>query len=120
MSSLVKEFGALGVGCVLDNVSDTESLRRQIKDIPFQGIKLDSSLVYEAPNSVDAVEKIQDCLSLARTVHIPIIAKGVESAAQITFLREHGCYGVQGYLCSRPLPATEMTNLLRNWRPPAL
>ncbi len=120
VSRLVKEFFTLGVACVLDNVVDTESLPRLIKNIPFQGIKLGSSLLGDVPVSSEAVQTIQDCLSIARAAHLPIVAKGVESAAQVTFLREHGCHHVQGYLCSRPLPADEMTTLLRNWRPTVL
>lgn len=120
VSRLVKEILSLGVSCVLDNVSDTESLPKLIKNIPFQGIKLASSLLRDVPDSSEAVKKIQHCFSFARTAHLPIIAKGVESAAQITFLREHGFHAVQGYLCSRPLPSDEMTTLLSNWRPPVM
>jgi len=120
VSRLVNEFVSLGVGCVLDNVSDTESLPRLIKNIPFQGLKLASSLLCDVPVSSEAVKKIQHCFFSARTAHLSIIAKGVESAAQVTFLREHGCHAVQGYLCSRPLPSDEMTALLSNWRPPVM
>jgi diguanylate cyclase (GGDEF)-like protein/PAS domain S-box-containing protein len=105
----------LGITCVLDDVADSDSLSSLLKRIPFRRLKLASSLVFDLPSSSPVVEIVQQCLTVARTAHLAIMAKGVESAAQVTFLREHGCHQLQGYLCSRPLPANEMTTLLRGW-----
>ncbi|MEC4681019.1 MAG: EAL domain-containing protein, partial [Nitrospirota bacterium] len=96
-------------------VSDGHSLSGQVERIPFRRIKLASSLVCDLPGASDAVETVQQCFAIARKADLPMSAKGVESAAQVTVLREHGCHHVQGYLCSRPLPADEMTTLLRGW-----
>lgn len=115
----VKELIGLGVHTVLDVVSDPESLAGLTERISFQRMKIASSLMGDVPTSSDAVEKVRQCLTIAKAAHLPIIAKGVESVAQVTFLHKHGCHDVQGFLCSRPLPADEMTTLLRNWRPPA-
>ncbi|WP_300341381.1 EAL domain-containing protein [Accumulibacter sp.] len=50
--------------------------------------------------------------SIARTVGLSVIAKGVEIAAQRGFLREAGCEEIQGYYFSRPLPADQFSELL--------
>lgn len=115
VSLLVHELTTWGITCVLDDVSDGHSLSGQVERIPFRRIKLASSLVFDLPGASDAVETVQQCFAIARKADLPMSAKGVESAAQVTFLREHGCHHVQGYLCSRPLPADEMTTLLRGW-----
>ncbi len=116
----VKELIGLGVHIVLDDVSDPESLVGLTDEISFQRMKIASSLMGDVPTSSDAVEKVRQCLTIAKAAHVPIIAKGVESAEQVIFLHEHGCHDIQGYLCSRPLPADEMTTLLRGWCPTVL
>ncbi|MDT7040981.1 EAL domain-containing protein [Candidatus Nitronereus thalassa] len=115
VSRLVEKAADLGIACVLDDVEDSESLSRLLKRVPFRRLKLASSLVFDLPSSSHAVDGVQQCLGVARAAHLDITAKGVESAGQVTFLREHGCHHLQGYLCSRPLPANEMTTLLRGW-----
>jgi diguanylate cyclase (GGDEF)-like protein/PAS domain S-box-containing protein len=115
VSLLVQELVTCGITCVLDDVSDGDSLSGQVECIPFRRLKLASSLVCELPGALDVVKTVQQCFAVARKADLPMSAKGVESVAQVTFLREHGCHHVQGYLCSRPLPADEMTMLLRGW-----
>ena len=111
----VQKVTSWGMTCILDDVSESDSLATTLDRIPFHRIKLASSLVENIPHLSEAVEEVERCMLFARTAGLPIIANGVESADQITFLREHGCHQVQGYLCSRPLPADEMTELLRGW-----
>lgn len=115
VSRFVHKMAALGVTCVLDEVSDGDSLSGLLEQIPFRCIKLASSLVFDLPGAADAKERIQYCIDVARQANLYIIAKGVESPAQVTWLRQQGCHHVQGYLCSRPLPVDEMTTLLRGW-----
>jgi len=115
VSLFVQELATRGVICVLDDVSDCDSLSGQVKRIPFGRINLASSLVSDIPGDSDAINILQQCFAIARRAGLPLNAKGVESAAQVAFLREHGCHHVQGYLCSRPLPADEMSMLLRGW-----
>jgi diguanylate cyclase (GGDEF)-like protein/PAS domain S-box-containing protein len=115
-SLFVQELTALGITCVLDDVSDSESLSNIVERIPFQRIKLASSLVCDVLGSSDMVDPIQRCFAVAKKADLPTIAKGVESASQVTFLRDHGCHHIQGYFCSRPLPPDEMTSVLHRWK----
>ena len=50
---------------------------------------------------------------MAKTLDLKVVAEGVETEQQLSFLREHGCEEMQGFLFSRPLPAEAATELLR-------
>jgi len=52
-------------------------------------------------------------ISMAHQLHMRVIAEGVETAQQRTFLQQNGCDEMQGYLFSRPLPAPDIERLLR-------
>jgi EAL domain-containing protein (putative c-di-GMP-specific phosphodiesterase class I) len=64
-------------------------------------------------------------IELCRELDLDIVAEGVESTSQLEFLRERGCYVIQGYLFSRPVTAGELGDILRNgaeqpWDPATL
>ena len=50
---------------------------------------------------------------MGQSMDMQVLAEGVETAAQLEFLRQHGCQLYQGYYCSKPLPAAEFAALLR-------
>jgi EAL domain-containing protein (putative c-di-GMP-specific phosphodiesterase class I) len=51
-------------------------------------------------------------IAMGQSMGMEVLAEGVETAAQLEFLRQHGCNLYQGYLCSKPLPSAEFTRLL--------
>ena len=56
---------------------------------------------------------------MGKSLSLTVLAEGVEEEAELSFLREHGCDRIQGYLVSRPVPPAEMEALLRaRPRPP--
>lgn len=52
-------------------------------------------------------------IAMGQSMDMQVLAEGVETAAQLEFLRQHGCQLYQGYYCSKPLPAAEFAALLR-------
>jgi EAL domain-containing protein (putative c-di-GMP-specific phosphodiesterase class I) len=50
---------------------------------------------------------------MGQSMGLEVLAEGVETAAQLEFLRQHGCNFYQGYLCSKPVPANEFAALLQ-------
>ena len=63
-------------------------------------------------NILDAVAIVKTIIALAETLHLDVIAEGVEDIVQKEFLVEQGCHIVQGYYYSKPLPANEMKEIL--------
>ncbi len=116
VGTLVKKLLDVGVESVLDDVVYEDTLASLLRRLPFQRLKLASSLVVAAPNNPDSKRAIERCLAIGQKLQVSVIAKGVESSHQARFLRTHGCQVMQGYFCSRPLPCEAMTTLLRGWR----
>jgi EAL domain-containing protein (putative c-di-GMP-specific phosphodiesterase class I) len=53
-------------------------------------------------------------IRLAHTLKLKVVAEGVETAAQLEYLRGHRCDQIQGYYLSRPLPVAELEQMLRD------
>ncbi|MBK7954001.1 MAG: EAL domain-containing protein [Candidatus Accumulibacter sp.] len=78
----------------------------------FEQLKLDQSFVRGIPGDQDDSAIARAIISMAHNLRLSVIAEGVETAAQMEFLRAAGCEEVQGYYCSRPLPPQEFAELL--------
>jgi EAL domain-containing protein (putative c-di-GMP-specific phosphodiesterase class I) len=55
---------------------------------------------------------VKTIIGMARGLNLAVIAEGVETREQLVFLKAHACHAVQGYLCSQPVPAERMAELL--------
>lgn len=115
MFFLFKKLNSLGVRIVLDDFCAGDSLPLILDRFPVHSLKLSSSLSFNLSMGQGSVALVQASLALGREFELPVVAKGVEFKSQMTCLREQGCYGIQGYLCSRPLPAEEMSALIKGW-----
>ena len=75
-------------------------------------LKIDRGFVSGIPASEDDVAIVGATLALARSLGLEVVAEGVETPAQLEFLREHGCDRAQGYLIGKPMSAEEFAALL--------
>ena len=75
--------------------------------MPLDKLKIDRSFIREVAASRDDAEIVRAIVSLAHSLHLKVIAEGVETAEQLTFLRGLGCDQYQGFHCSPPVPADE-------------
>ena len=84
--------------------------------IPATELKIDKVFVQNMhSNSSDRV-MVQKTIEIGHELGMTVTAEGVETQAQLDFLRVHGCDRVQGYLFSRPLPPGAMTAWLGDYR----
>jgi EAL domain-containing protein (putative c-di-GMP-specific phosphodiesterase class I) len=108
----LRQLRGLGVQLALDDFGTGTFSIRRIREFGFRRLKIDRSLVGELPGSPEQAAHVTAILGLGRSLGLEVVAEGVETEAQRAFLEEHGCTGLQGYLLSPPLAATDVPAFL--------
>lgn len=106
-----------GIRFALDDFGTGYSSLKYLKAFPIEKIKIDKSFVQDIGLDGNDEVIIKTTLLMAESLQMKCIAEGIETMQQLTFFREHGCYLLQGYLFSRPVPAQQVLMLLNmDWR----
>lgn len=102
----------LGVGIALDDFGAGFASIGYLRRFGFNRMKIDRTLVSALEKGGKALDMLEATVALARSLDIPVTAEGVETEEQAAVLRDCGCDELQGYLFSRPLPASGIAPLL--------
>jgi diguanylate cyclase (GGDEF)-like protein len=113
---LLHQLKNLGVALSIDDFGTGYSSFSYLRTFPIDVLKIDRSFVADIASDADEAAIVVSIIALARNLKLRVIAEGVESAAQLDFLRAHGCDEMQGYHFSRPVPAGEFEQMLRSRR----
>ena len=110
------ELRAMGVRISLDDFGTGYSSLSYLRSFPFDKIKIDRSFVSELATREDSMAIVRAVTGLGRSLGIVTTAEGVENDAQLELLRREGCTQAQGYLFSKPRPASEVAMMLEGPR----
>ena len=103
----------IGVQISMDDFGTGYSSLSYLKRFPFDNLKIDKAFINDIPADEGDVTLVLTIIAMAHNFKLKVIAEGVETQAQMDFLTQKNCDEIQGYLFSRPLPAKEMEQLLR-------
>jgi predicted signal transduction protein with EAL and GGDEF domain len=108
----MRELEAMGVALSIDDFGTGYSSLSALKSFPISRLKIDKSFVADLADSPDDQAIAMAVISLGHKLDLRVIAEGVETEQQRDFLRANDCDEMQGYLFSRPLPASDIARLL--------
>ncbi len=111
-SHVVQELFDMGVRLSIDDFGTGYSSLQYLKKLPIHTLKIDQSFIQELPHSSSDASIVQTILSMAKHMHLQVIAEGVETMEQLAFLQQHHCHAAQGYYFSKPLALMEIEELL--------
>ena len=113
----MRELRGLGIHLAIDDFGTGYSSLCALKTFPVTRLKIDKSLIGALPGEDRDRVVASAVISLGQKLNLKVIAEGVETDAQVAFLRENNCDEMQGYHFSRPIPAQEIEELIKAREP---
>ena len=115
----LQELKNLGLQVAIDDFGTGYSSLSYLRRFPIDRLKIDQSFTREVTLSSDGAAIARAVIQLGHALELQVIAEGVETEAQLNFLRENKCDEMQGYLFSRPLDPSALRQLLAARSEPA-
>ncbi len=109
---------ALGITLSIDDFGTGFSSLGYLKRLPIDKVKIDRSFVKDITRNADDAAITLSIVSIAQHLRLRVVAEGVETQAQLAFLKRHACDEIQGFLVSRPLEAAQVERFLESYVPP--
>ena len=112
-TNVLNELKSKGIKVSLDDFGMGYSSMIYLKRFPVDMLKIDRSFISDISNNSDGAYIAKAILGLGHNLKLKVVAEGVETNEQLEFLKGEKCNHVQGFLFSKPMPFTDMTNLFK-------
>lgn len=110
--ALMTELKQLGVTISIDDFGTGYSSMSYLRSFPADKLKIDQTFVHDIETTANAAAVARAVIAFAKSLHLKVVAEGVETVGQAVFLLENGCDEIQGFLVARPQPVEELQELL--------
>lgn len=108
----LQRLHTMGVKISIDDFGTGHSSLAYLRRFPIDTLKIDIAFIREVTSNPQDAAITRTIIELAHSLNLRVVAEGVETQAQLAFLKEAGCDQIQGYLFSRPLPVETLERLL--------
>ncbi len=113
---VLRSLKSRGYRLAIDDFGVGHSSLSQLKKLPFDKLKIDKSFVEDLNCDEDSNVVASSIINLGKSLGLDVVAEGVECDTQASFLYQHGCHELQGFLFSRPLPKSQFETWLDNFK----
>jgi diguanylate cyclase (GGDEF)-like protein/PAS domain S-box-containing protein len=118
-SAALQSLSAMGIRIAVDDFGTGYSNLSYLKRFPINTLKLDKSFVHDIPENANIATIVRSVIHMGQSLHLTVVAEGVENAEQLKFLQAYGCAEGQGYYFSKPVNPTACQALIaagkRRW-----
>jgi diguanylate cyclase (GGDEF)-like protein len=116
MITTLGELKEMGIHLAMDDFGSGYASLYYLKQFPFDKLKIDRPFVRDITSNPNSSAIARTVIAMAHSLHLKVVAEGVETEGQLRYLRNHGCDEMQGYYFSRPVPAADFAGQLRSGR----
>jgi diguanylate cyclase (GGDEF)-like protein/PAS domain S-box-containing protein len=106
---IMKTLRNKGFSIAIDDFGAGHSSLTHLKQLPFDLLKIDKAFIDDTPHDEGSNALVKSIIDMAKGLHLDVIAEGVESQAQLDWLKGQRCNMIQGYIFSRPLNVEDAT-----------
>lgn len=110
---ILKSLRMLGVRIMLDDFGTGFSSFTHLKKLPIDGLKIDRTFVKDIPHGLKDSAITASTVTLAKQLHMRVVAEGVETEEQLRYLQQIGCGEIQGFIVSKPETAGVIASKFR-------
>lgn len=110
---VLQSLKSMGVRIALDDFGVDYSSLSYIHRFPIDTIKIDRAFIVQMLDNSSSAAIVKAIVQIAQALNLKVIAEGVETSEQLDFLKTLPCFGVQGFIFSKPLPLKDFQGLLK-------
>lgn len=111
-AKMLRSLSYMGIQFSIDDFGTKYSSLSYLKRFPINTLKIDQCFVRDLATDKDSSAIVSAIIALAHSLHLKVVAEGVETSEQLAMLQTQHCDELQGYYFSRPVPVDEFTELL--------